>query len=443
MRSLRRTVILLLAAIVTVTLMGCNAAPEEEDESAAAGSASSERQLIDVVFAFNRSMRPKVDNLKRLPQLSHYFGYQGSLDDRAAMISWCATHTCAFTTTNAWQPFIEVDDDEDPLGEAFARLDRGEIKLHRGPDGKVVHLAIVVASNRDTALAEGVFNDAMARFGLAAQATQRNAPQGEIRYHVFAQTCRSDEQKEVEQATERKRGRFLAQIVPRNLQLIAGRSGGLAMESCSDSPDLTEWSKALYDLSVVAEGGVDVAQCPLVGPELTAEDATRVMSTDPSHTSMAPECRLTPINVDGKQVEDDIRGQWCQFGSCGRTGDATCVEVGERSRKIRFKGPKGDVCQRCVYDESVCGSHSTCRGHDACYFRCYAKNPYSENGHSPFASLGRCILQCDLWAVQQSGLSGIQWALGQASEVNPYDRWLPYSTGPIAVERVSCDEVPR
>lgn len=89
-----------------------------------------------------------------------------------------------------------------------------------------------------------------------------------------------------------------------------------------------------------------------------------------------PRCEMRPVMVDGNLTTDDPRSLWCEYGSCGRSGEATCRTVDERTTVRTFVECNSGAthCQRCRFRRVECGTAKGCRDHDACYDERFRNN---------------------------------------------------------------------
>jgi len=146
-----------------------------------------------------------------------------------------------------------------------------------------------------------------------------------------------------------------------------------------------------------------VAEVPAGGPE--------------SPFDAPPRCTLRPVRVEGKLVADDPRGEWCEYGACGRSGSATC-RVAERRDVAKTVG---DRCVTCRWRKLECGTTEGCLAHDACYDERFREN---DQGSSALwlALRGYCdvpiaaIYPREEWVAWMSGRPG----------PSGFSRWLPY-----------------
>ncbi|WP_394827937.1 hypothetical protein [Pendulispora albinea] len=148
-----------------------------------------------------------------------------------------------------------------------------------------------------------------------------------------------------------------------------------------------------------------------------------------------PRCQNYPVRVKGQLVYDDTRGRWCEYGSCGKSGQATCRDRSPayaiRMRSMSNCPNSGFRCERCTYRLIECGSHEGCRFDDACVLERMAQNE-----HASFDEWAADINICkDKVAGRYSYEEWFYWMQGKPGK-SGYDKWLPYE------EVVSCDPVP-
>jgi len=117
--------------------------------------------------------------------------------------------------------------------------------------------------------------------------------------------------------------------------------------------------------------------------------------------------------------------EWCQYGSCGRSNEATCAPFEIRRIGVPFVGQdlQGAClprCRRYEFTEVVCGTTPSCEIHDAGYDLC-GRNRTTELGDS------LCERTWDCWVEQHfPNNEWCKWMDGLPG-VTGYTHVMPYS----------------
>ena len=115
-------------------------------------------------------------------------------------------------------------------------------------------------------------------------------------------------------------------------------------------------------------------------PSASALDTTECQGPEgPPSTSPysdPPRCEMREIMLNGQLTRDDPRALWCEYGACGKSGEATCRTVEETTQAQTFtECDTGAVkCKRCGFRRVECGTTQGCIDHDACYDERYRNN---------------------------------------------------------------------
>jgi hypothetical protein len=143
-----------------------------------------------------------------------------------------------------------------------------------------------------------------------------------------------------------------------------------------------------------------------------------------------PRCEMRPILVDGALTTDDERALWCEYGSCGRSGEASCRLVDEQVVARTFvECDTGAVkCQRCGFRQVECGTTRGCVEHDACYDERLRNNEI--DSFSLFMALRA---YCDAPIAAEYPIS--EWSAWMRGEPGPsgFEFFLPYQ------EELGCE----
>lgn len=136
-----------------------------------------------------------------------------------------------------------------------------------------------------------------------------------------------------------------------------------------------------------------------------------------------PRCESRPILVDGQLTVDDPRAVWCEYGSCGRSAEASCQTVDERVTARTFVecGSGAVKCQRCGFRRVECGTTQGCVEHDACY-----DERLRNNEADSFALWMALRAYCDAPIAAQYPVS--EWSSWMQGEPGPsgFEFFLPY-----------------
>jgi hypothetical protein len=139
-----------------------------------------------------------------------------------------------------------------------------------------------------------------------------------------------------------------------------------------------------------------------------------------------PRCEMRPILVDGQLTTDDERALWCEYGACGRSGEASCRLVDEQVIARTFvECDSGAVkCQRCGFRQIECGTTQGCVEHDACYDERLRNN--EADSFSLFMALRA---YCDAPIAAEYPFS--EWSAWMQGEPGPsgFEFFLPYQEG--------------
>ncbi len=136
-----------------------------------------------------------------------------------------------------------------------------------------------------------------------------------------------------------------------------------------------------------------------------------------------PRCEMRPILVDGELTTDDPRALWCEYGACGRSGEASCQTVDEQATARTFVdcATGATKCQRCGYRRVECGTTQGCVEHDACY------DERLRNNEADSFSLWMALrAYCDAPIAAQYPVS--EWSAWMQGEPGPsgFESFLPY-----------------
>ncbi len=142
------------------------------------------------------------------------------------------------------------------------------------------------------------------------------------------------------------------------------------------------------------------------------EDARSSAGAGPSPSRGAVKCP-SPESLGLLPADPHIpSGSLCR-GACGPDCPSTCTadyDVG-----ICAPDSTGACHSTCTYSSLRCGSHQSCRDHDACYDRCAARGD----------PLGLCHRGCDLACIGKWGpVNCWHWMRGNG----PYDNYLHFYT---------------
>lgn len=179
--------------------------------------------------------------------------------------------------------------------------------------------------------------------------------------------------------------------------------GALAVGACASEDDAT--SNSSSDSFVATS---------CAGPEGPAAASP---FSDP------PRCEMRPIVVDGVLTTDDPRAEWCEYGSCGRSREASCQTVDEQTTARTFVecGTGATKCQRCSFRRVECGTTQGCIDHDACYDERLRNNEIDS-----FSLWMALRFYCDADVAAQYPIA--DWSAWMQGEPGPsgFEGFLPY-----------------